>query len=161
MDQLLLFAINTAEALRLRVAAVTAEQYRRAKVKAAQGERERRTLLQFDIWGEPLPITCWMWVRRRKPGPAPKPRQIASDFFAWAALGQRITVGKGGDRSICRVVTREDGVTRHVAIREQDTEEWAERERARRARQRPPRPVKGAKTRSKKLNQLIGEDDGE
>lgn len=162
MDQLILFAINQAEALRLRVAAVTVEQHRRAQAKSAKGERERRILLQFDMWGEPVPIVCWMWVRRRKPGPTPKPRQVAADVFAFAALGQRITVGKGAaERSICRVVTREDGVTRHMAIREQDTEEWAERERQRRARQRPPRPVKGAKTRSKKLEQLIGDDDGQ
>lgn len=162
MDQLLLFAISQAEALRLRVAAVSAEQHRRAQVKAAQGERERRILLQLDMWGEPMPITCWMWVRRRKPGPQPKQRAVVADVFAFAALGQRITVGKGAaERSICRVVTQEDGVTRHVAIREQDTEEWAERERQRRARQRPPRPPRGAKTRSKKLEQLIGDDDGD
>lgn len=159
MDQLLLFAINTAEALRLRVAAVAADQHRRAKAKEAKGERERRILLQLDMWGEPVPITCWMWVRRRKPGPTPKPREVATDVFSFAALGQRITVGKGGERSICRVVTREDGVTRHVAIREQDTAEWAEREQQRRARQRPPRPVKAAKTRSKKFMDLIGDEE--
>lgn len=39
-----------------------------------------------------------------------------------------------------RIIVREDGITRHTAVRLQDTEEWAEKERQRRARQRPPRP---------------------
>lgn len=33
-----------------------------------------------------------------------------------------------------------DGVTRCVRVREQETEEWQEKETARRARQKPPRP---------------------
>jgi hypothetical protein len=37
-------------------------------------------------------------------------------------------------------IVREGGVTRHIAVREQDTDEWAEKERQRRARQKPPRP---------------------
>lgn len=39
-------------------------------------------------------------------------------------------------------VIREAGVTRHIAVRYQDTEEWAEKERERRARQKPPKPAK-------------------
>lgn len=35
-----------------------------------------------------------------------------------------------------------DGITRCVSVREQDTTEWREKEEARRARQRPPRPTK-------------------
>lgn len=158
MDQMALFPLAKAEALRLQVEAVTAQQHRLAKIKEAQGEWERRIMLQFDMWGDPKPITCRV-RRRRKAGPAPKPRQVASDFFAWAALGQRIAVGKGGEREIRRIVTREDGITRHQAIREQDTPEWAERERQRRARQRPPRPPRAAKTRSKKFMDLIGDND--
>lgn len=57
----------------------------------------------------------------------------------------------------CRQVERGDGVIRCTTVAIQDTPEWAEKERQRRARQRPPRPVKAAKTRSKKLEQLIGE----
>lgn len=38
------------------------------------------------------------------------------------------------------------------------TPERAAKELARRAKQRPPRPPKGAKTRSKKLRQLVGDD---
>jgi hypothetical protein len=57
---------------------------------------------------------------------------------------------------------REFGVTRHVAMRHDETEEWQERERQRRARQRVPKPTKGARTRSRKLIDLIGvgEDHG-
>lgn len=39
-----------------------------------------------------------------------------------------------------RIIVREGGITRHIAVRPQDTPEWAEKETARRARQRPPRP---------------------
>lgn len=35
-----------------------------------------------------------------------------------------------------------DGITRHISMRYQDTEEWAEKERARRARQKLPKPPK-------------------
>jgi len=40
------------------------------------------------------------------------------------------------------------------------TGEDFERERLRRAKQRPPKPTKKAKTRSRKLLELIGPDDG-
>lgn len=50
-----------------------------------------------------------------------------------------------------------DGHRRHVTLLPQETEEWAEKERARRARQKPPKPTKGAKTMGRKLAELIGE----
>ncbi len=158
MDQMALFATNPRELVLLRVAAAAAQPHHRAREKL---ERERRVLIQLALWGEPSEIVRWV-RRRRKGGPAPKPRPVVASAFDLALVDLRIAVGRGQpDREIRRIVTREDGVTRHVAIREQDTPEWAERERQRRARQRPPRPPKGAKTRSKKLEQLIGEDDGE
>lgn len=40
----------------------------------------------------------------------------------------------------CRKIVRDGDVTRHIALREQDTPEWEEKERIRRAKQRPPRP---------------------
>lgn len=55
-------------------------------------------------------------------------------------------------------IERLEGITRCTSIVIQDTPEWMERERQRRARQRPPRPPRGAKTRSKKLSALIGEE---
>jgi len=54
------------------------------------------------------------------------------------------------------VTHREVGITRHVARRHDETEEWQERERQRRARQRVPKPTRGARTRSRKLLDLIG-----
>lgn len=161
MGQILLFPLAKTEALRLQVEAATAEQRRKARLKEATGEWERRILLQFALWGEPTPITCRVLVRRRKAGPAPKPRLVASDVFSFAALGQRITIGKGTrERPILRKVVQDGDVTRHIPLREQETEEWAERERARWARTRPPRPTKGYKTMSKKFKDIIGEDDG-
>lgn len=52
-----------------------------------------------------------------------------------------------------------DGVHRVIRQRPEETVEWQEKERARRAKQRPPKPTRKAKTRSKKLLELIGEPD--
>lgn len=49
-----------------------------------------------------------------------------------------------------------DGV-RVIRLQAQETEEWQERERARRAKQRPPKPVRAAKTRGKKVRGWDGE----
>ena len=57
-------------------------------------------------------------------------------------------------------VSRAEGVTRCERILPQETDEWAEREAARRARQKPPKPVKGAKTRGAKLLEMIGGGNG-
>lgn len=61
------------------------------------------------------------------------------------------------------LVQRLDGVTRCVGqaypVREIVTEEAEERERQRRARQTPPRPTAGYKTKSRKFRKLIGEED--
>jgi hypothetical protein len=54
-------------------------------------------------------------------------------------------------------VERDGDRTRVVRLRVDETEEWIEKERQRRARQKPPKPVKKAKTRSRKLLALIGE----
>jgi len=56
-----------------------------------------------------------------------------------------------------KVVELADGHRRHIALQPQDTEEWKEKEAARRARQKPPKPTKGAKTMGRKLAELIGE----
>ncbi|CAN5715585.1 hypothetical protein BH10PSE18_BH10PSE18_08170 [soil metagenome] len=50
------------------------------------------------------------------------------------------TTTSGSPAPFGRIIVREGGITRHTAVRLQDTEEWAEKERQRRARQRPPRP---------------------
>jgi hypothetical protein len=59
------------------------------------------------------------------------------------------------------VTTREVGVVRHTARRYDETEEWAEKERQRRARQRVPKPTKRARTRGRKLLELIGQEETE
>lgn len=63
-------------------------------------------------------------------------------------------------RMVARVEV-EQGVTRHVgaAYPSRWTPEDEERERQRRARQRPPRPTKKARTRSRKLVELVGNDE--
>ena len=55
-----------------------------------------------------------------------------------------------------------DGITRAIgsAYPSRWTIEDTERERRRRARQRPPKPTKRAKTRGRKLLDMIGDDDG-
>lgn len=54
-------------------------------------------------------------------------------------------------------VERDGDRVRVVRLLPEETDEWKERERARRARQRPPKPVRKAKTRGKKLLEMIGE----
>lgn len=46
---------------------------------------------------------------------------------------------------------------RAVRIMECETQEWREREEARRAKQTPPRPSKAMRTKSKRFKDLIGE----
>lgn len=53
-------------------------------------------------------------------------------------------------------VHRSDGVTRCVRIQIQETPEWQAREAARRARQKPPKPTAKAKTKSRKLIEMVG-----
>lgn len=55
-------------------------------------------------------------------------------------------------------VEREFGRVRVVRLQVQDTEEWQERERVRRAKQRPPKPTAKAKTRGKKVRRWDGEE---
>jgi hypothetical protein len=54
-------------------------------------------------------------------------------------------------------VERDGDRVRVVRLLPEETEEWKERERVRRAKQRPPKPVRKAKTRGKKLLDMIGE----
>lgn len=74
----------------------------------------------------------------------PKSLGPCSVFAMASALSskpaQAIPAPSDQPAQIGRIIVREDGITRHTAVRLQDTEEWAEKERQRRARQRPPRP---------------------
>lgn len=105
------------------------------------------------------------------------PARLAAAFTTDAPrsvfdLSQRPLVGSVGfggtgafvdEAKIVRKVQVSDGVTRIVgaAFPARWTAEDEERERRRRAKQRPPKPTKKAKTRSRKLLDLIGADDGE
>ena len=75
--------------------------------------------------------------------------------FEMGASVQRRGPAPGGGASLparSSVIVRDGHITRHTSVREQDTDEWAEKERQRRARQKPPRPptqkfkVKGTRT---------------
>lgn len=70
-------------------------------------------------------------------------------------LGQRFWRQPPVERTPSLIV-RDVGRVRVVRLLPQETLEWQEREVRRRAKQRPPRPPRGAKTRSKKLLDLIG-----
>jgi hypothetical protein len=52
-----------------------------------------------------------------------------------------------------------DGVHRVIRQRPEETAEWQEREAARRARQRPPKPTAKARTRGKKVRAWDGEGE--
>ncbi len=54
-----------------------------------------------------------------------------------------------------------DGTKRVIRQRPEDTAEWQEREAARRARQRPPKPSAKAKTRGRKVRAWDGEGSDE
>jgi hypothetical protein len=54
-------------------------------------------------------------------------------------------------------VERTAGLVKVARLAPEETDEWKAREAARRARQTPPRPVKKARTKSRKLRELIGE----
>jgi hypothetical protein len=84
-----------------------------------------------------------------------KPLKVSApvSVFGLATHPVNLRLQTGGKQAITRV-ERKDGLVRCVRILEQDTDEWKEREAARRARQVLPKPPKGAKTISKKLRAL-------
>jgi len=81
-----------------------------------------------------------------------------ASIFDMAHLSKPVTVRmeRPQEGASFRRIARDVGVTRCVRIQEQDTAEWQEREAARRARQRPPKPTAKAKTKSRKLVDLVG-----
>lgn len=89
---------------------------------------------------------------------APLPIRGPASIFDMAHQRKPITVRmeRPQEGASFRRVARDGGVTRCVRIQEQDTAEWQEREAARRARQRPPKPTAKAKTKSRKLVDLVG-----
>lgn len=163
----MLFDLDPVEAIRLRVAAVTAKQRFAAMARACPRPAPLQGL-QAAIWGDPVPVgakTRQKATTKRVDQPTVP---SAASVFTLAALGGLpVRMRRGGStqpeaRRPGRLV-HGDGVakyrgTSYGAARE-PTEEEIERERARRARQKPPRPAKGARTRSRKLMDLIGGDE--
>ena len=101
---------------------------------------------------------------------APTTRAVRSifDMAAAAAASQALRAGGrfGASEQFkaqqAPQVTRVDGVVRVVGARypaNRWDEQRHEQERARRARQKPPRPTKRARTKSKKLRDMIGGEE--
>lgn len=174
--QLMLFpSPPKAEALRLAVAAETAEQRRLASIAACRAAQRAAaavlTFVQLALWGDPKTIICGA-----KPKPAkasPKPRPALASIFAMAdaaAAARKLRAGgRFGAASGFRAspppakrptIQREEGVVRCTGAAYPSNRWDAERieqERARRAKQRPPKPTRAAKTRGKKVRAWDGE----
>lgn len=88
-----------------------------------------------------------------------RPQAASSSIFSGGPLRMRLPATAPLDQSFLSV-RREAGTVVVVRMLQQETEEWKQRETARRARQKPPKPAGAAKTRSKKLLALVGDDDG-
>ena len=84
------------------------------------------------------------------------PLTVKAPASVWdmAAMAFSIKAAPVEKRAIVRVV-RGEGVIRCVRIMASETQEYKEREIARRARQRPPRPTMGYKSMSKEFQALI------
>jgi len=85
---------------------------------------------------------------------------LAVQAMAAEARARRKADGAPREAKPLYRVNRGNGVTTCERILPQETDEWAEREAARRARQKPPKPGKAAKTRGAKLMGLIGGGNG-
>lgn len=128
----------------------TAEQFARAVDKANR-------VLGTGIATEPCFRLGPRIVTRKakKSGKLPPIRNAAASSSIFSGQAARVKIGGGTVGP--RVVEREGDVVRVTAITEQETAEWQERERQRRARQTVPKPSAKARTRSKKLLEMVGE----
>ena len=117
--------------------------------------------LERDDLADPAPVH-----RVVAASDAPPVRTVAvSSIFGLAAAVQSLKRGRFGaaeqfapapyrvERSYA------DGTLRVIRQRPEETEEWQERERVRRAKQRPPKPTAKAKTRGKKVRAWDGEGE--
>jgi hypothetical protein len=74
--------------------------------------------------------------------------KAACSAFDWSAMTARPSKVEGHMKDSARApqvhahVIREDGVTRHISLRYQETSEWAEKNQVRRAKQKLPKPPK-------------------
>ncbi len=111
------------------------------------------TDLADDDWDHPQHL----WIKASEA----MPQQVRAPASVFDLAFKPVRVRMPGHDSAAPVtrVEREGGLVRLTRIQVQDTEAWQERERARRARQKPPKPVKKARTRGRKLLDLIGEGE--
>lgn len=168
MQQLDLFVLDKSETIRLRVAAEQARLREAAHRYVMRRVGAPLCFLQIDIWGEAVEVRV---APPRRLVPALKqPETIqagpmaAASVFALAAAGQALghkLWRQPATEAAPYRVERDGDRTRLIRMRPEETAEWQERERIRRAKQRPPRPPKGAKTRGKKLLELIGPGEDE
>lgn len=158
---------------------------RRCRVRVAP-RRDVQLVLDFDFREFAAQASGWLddedtaydfpTRRRTVAGRDPAPRTTgAASIFALAAGVRLEAARKGGVPRRPKAsrapspapapplirVEREDGRVRVVRLRPEETDEWAERERLRRARQRPPKPTKAAKSRGKKVRAWDGEAVGD
>ena len=106
-------------------------------VKAAPASRARSARARR----EPIDLEP---VQRVIPaaGAAPLPMLGARSVFEMAPATCSAAPAPTTPTRMASRIVREDGIPRHIAVRIQDTEEGAEKERQRRARQKPPRPAR-------------------
>lgn len=95
--------------------------------------------------------------RRKGTQNAPiRPKADSSSIFSGNPARVRLPAAAPLDQTLL-LVRREAGSVVVERRQPHETDEWKEREQARRARQKPPKPAGAAKTRSKKLLELVGE----
>jgi hypothetical protein len=117
--------------------------------------------LDRDDLAEPAPVH-----RIVSAADAPPVQTVAvSSIFGLAATVQSLKRGRFGapeqfEPAPYRVErSYADGTLRVIRQRPEETQEWQDRERARRAKQRPPKPSAKAKTRGKKVRAWDGEGE--
>lgn len=164
VQQLQLFLIDKTEEIRLRVAYVT-QQQRQTEMRSAvlMARPAQRPVTQWVFWGDAVVIGQ---RQQKKQARQATPTRAPASVFDLATLGLSLKVRLMQtplEASEHRRAVREEGVTRCIGAAYPSnrwTPERQEQEIARRARQKPPRPPKGAKTRSRKLLELVGDDHG-
>jgi len=117
--------------------------------------------LDRDDLAEPAPVH-----RIVSAADAPPVQTVAvSSIFGLAATVQSLKRGRFGaaeqfEPAPYRVErSYAEGTLRVIRQRPEETQEWQDRERARRAKQRPPKPSAKAKTRGKKVRAWDGEGE--
>jgi hypothetical protein len=115
--------------------------------------------LDRDDLAEPAPVH-----RIVSAADAPPVQTVAvSSIFGLAATVQSLKRGRFGaaeqfEPAPYRVErSYAEGTLRVIRQRPEETAEWQERERVRRAKQRPPKPSAKVRTRGKKVRQFDGE----